>query len=333
LTGCGFSVNIISFGAAPMLIFADSLPFIFQAPPGTAQNKQNLNADNYFYLYIIFRGGQFMLKIITDSTCDLSLEELKALDVTMLSLKVNFGLDSFEDKREITNEEFYEKLKSSKELPTTSLVGVGDFIEVFERFPDDSIVVITIASKLSGTYQSAMTAKQDLGRDDIYIVDSGSVAMALGMLVKFAAQMRDKGVPADKIYEEITKMASKVRIFAALDTLQYLVKGGRLSGMQGAIGSVLSFKPIVSIEDGVVSSVAKARGMKAAVQRVVEMVKSNPEVNFEMPISFAHSGNMAMLDVLVEQMDVPNFGGKYYLGSIVGTHSGPGAVAIAYFLK
>ena len=274
-----------------------------------------------------------MLKIITDSTCDLSLDELKALDVTMLSLKVNFGLDSFADKREITNEEFYEKLKSSKQLPTTSLVGVGDFIEAFELFPNDSIVVITIASKLSGTYQSAMTAKQDLGRDDIFIVDSGSVAMALGMLVKFAAQMRDKGMSAENIYEEITKMASKVRIYAALDTLQYLVKGGRLSGMQGAIGSVLSFKPIVSIEDGVVSSVAKARGMKAAVQLVVEMVKSNPEVNFELPISYAHSGNIAMLHDLVEQMDAPNIGGKYYLGSIVGTHSGPGAVAIAYFLK
>lgn len=274
-----------------------------------------------------------MPKIMTDSTCDLLLDELEALDVTMLSLKVNFGLESLADKREITNEAFYEKLKTSKEMPTTSLVGVGDFIEAFERFPNESIVVITIASKLSGTYQSAVTAKKELGREDIYIIDSGSVAMGLGMLVKYAASLRDKGMPALDIFNEVTLSAGKVRIYAALDTLQFLVKGGRLTGVQGAIGSVLSFKPIVSIEDGIVSNAAKARGMKATVDLLVKMVKSNPDVNFDLPISFAHSGNNTMLDYLVEQIAAPVFGGTYYLGSIVGTHAGPGAVAIAYFLK
>lgn len=271
--------------------------------------------------------------IMTDSTCDLPLEELEALDVTMLSLRVNFGLESYADKREISNEDFYEKLKASKELPTTSLVAVGDFIEAFERHPDDEIVVITIAAKLSGTWQSASTAAEELGRKDIYVIDSLSVSIGLGMLVKLAVSMRDKGASGREIADFLLEKAQKLYIHAALDTLKYLVKGGRLSGFQGAVGSVLSFKPIVNIKDGIVTNIGKERGMKNAVDKVADMFIFNPDADLGLPVSFTHSGNVVMLDYLAEKINPPIDGGKYSLGSIVGTHGGPGLVAVAYFVR
>ncbi|NTU88536.1 MAG: DegV family protein [Actinobacteria bacterium] len=271
--------------------------------------------------------------IICDSTCDLSVEETQALNVIMLSLKVNFGAESYEDKRTITNEEFYEKLEKSEELPTTSLLNVGDFLNVFTKYPNEEIVVLTLSSKLSGTYQSAVMAKAQLERDNIYLVDTATVAIGLGMLVKLAAQKRDEGMAAREIASFIQDISKRVRVYAVLDTLKYLVKGGRLSSVQGAIGSMLTLKPTIALQDGLVNSIAKNRGMDAAIKNVVEIIDTQDKIDRSMPISFCHSGNLPALKKLVAKLGGdPNV--EYgYLGSVVGTHTGPGTIAVSYFAE
>ncbi len=274
-----------------------------------------------------------MTRIITDSTCDLTLAEAEALGLTMLSLHVNFGSESYEDKRTITNEQFYQKLRESETLPTTSLLNVGDFQQAFSEFPDEPIVVLTISRKLSGTCQSAILAREACGREDIYIVDSGTVSIGLGLLVKQAAAMRDSGVPAGEIAERLSALAGRVRVLAVLDTLKYLVKGGRLSGMQGAVGGLLMVKPLVSLEGGKVVTLKKAPGSKAAVRELAALCSEAMPIDREMPLCFGYSCSDGAMQKLRELTGFPEAGDVYVIGSVVGTHAGPGVAAIAYFEK
>ena len=271
--------------------------------------------------------------IITDSTCDLSLEQVNAIGVEMLSLKVNFDQESFEDKRTISSEDFYAKLKQSKNLPTTSLVGVGDFLEIFQKYPDQEIIVMTLSSKLSGTYQSAEMAKEELGRNNIYLIDSGSISVGLAMLVKMAAKMRDEGKAGSDIASQIRQYSKRVKMYAVMDTLLYLVKGGRLSGVQGALGSVFSLKPILTIVDGSLSNIGKARGMDKGLQTMVDYIQKDGNLDPNMPVGFAHSLNIPKMKLVEEMMKPRIIDGEYVLGSVVGTHAGPGAVVVGFFSK
>lgn len=273
-----------------------------------------------------------MTHIITDSTSDLTLSQAEALGVTMVSLKVVFSDGEYEDKRELTNEQFYEKLKSSPVLPTTSLVNTAQFLDLFNAHPDEDLLVITISSALSGTYQSAMLAKEHLQRDNIYIVDSRSVSIGLSLLVEEAVRARDAAIPAKEIQKMLEASAAHLRIMAIVDTLEYLVKGGRLSGFQGKVGSILGIKPIVTVNDGIVKNVAKAKGANAAVKQVAEYVQNSSNIDPARPIRYAHACNETGVALLMQKT---GFGvwPVSVLGSVVGTHTGPGVVAIAYFEK
>ncbi len=273
------------------------------------------------------------MKIITDSTSDLMLSETEALDVEMLSLKVNFGEDEYIDKRTITNEEFYLKLQNCQELPTTSLVSVGEFSAAYERYSQEDILVITLSPNFSGTYQSAVLAKEASGRSNIHIIDSESVSIGLGLLVKIAATKSKCGASAQQVAEELTSLAKKIKVYAILDSLKYLVKGGRLSNAEGALGSMLSFKPIITVQNGQVLNVSKKCGLKAAVNEFVKIVAEKDSIDFNMPISFAHSGNPQLLSMIYEKLGHFPQQEPYYIGSIVGVHTGPGAAGIAYFVK
>lgn len=271
--------------------------------------------------------------IMTDSTCDLTLEQANALNIEMLSLKVNFDQESYDDKRTISSEEFYGKLKQSKNLPTTSLIGVGGFLQAFSKYPKEEIVVITLSSKLSGTYQSAEMAKEELGRKDIYLVDSGTVTVGLALLVKLAVKMKDDGKSGSEIAAQIRQYAKRTKIYGVMDTLLYLVKGGRLSGVQGALGSVFSLKPVLTIVDGSLSSIAKARGIDKGLQTMLDYINKDGNLDPAMPVGFAHSLNIPKLRQLQEMMKPKIIDGEYVLGSVVGTHAGPGAVIVAFFSK
>lgn len=270
--------------------------------------------------------------IITDSTCDLSLKQAEALGVEMLSLRVNFGMEEFLDKRTITNEAFYRKMQESAELPTTTLISVGEFSDAFARHAKEPIVAILLSHKLSGTYQSAMVAKELSGRDDIYLVDSLSVTLGLGMLVRYAAKLRDEGQTAAQIAQKVTEQRGRLRLYAVIDTLKYLVKGGRLSGVQGAVGSVLGVKPIVALVDGEVRNLGKARGMKAGVKEVVRLAGEGAEIDRTMPHCLAHTGSPEAVALLQTELNL-QAAESFLIGSVVGTHAGPGAAAVVYFAK
>ncbi len=273
-----------------------------------------------------------MAVIVTDSTCDIPLQQLASMGVEMLSLKVNFGDESFADKREITNEEFYARLAKSDALPTTTLLSIGEFLDCYAQFPDDDIVVLTISSKLSGTYQSAHAAAELSKRDNIYVIDTLSVTAGIALLIQQAVAMRDAGKGGREIAEEMETLKGRIRIFALIDTLKYLVKGGRLSGVSGAVGSVLGIKPIITILDGAVANLSKSRGIPAAVNELVRLVTVEHPIDHSLPHIYVHSDNEAALDQLIAGLALDNADAeRYMIGGIVGTHAGPGACGICYF--
>jgi len=269
-----------------------------------------------------------MIKIITDSTCDLSIEEMKQQQVEVVPLTVHFGEEQYRDKLDITNEEFYEKLKVSQVLPTTSLVSPEEFFKVFQQYPEDDLVVIMISTKLSGTCQSAFIAKEMTGRENIYIVDSLNASVALGLLVKQAIELKSKVKSAKELYLALEESKKKIVIFAAVDTLEYLVKGGRLGRAAGTIGKVLNIKLLLTLVDGKLEVVAKHRGMQRALKDMIERYKENCSLDLKSMIMYAHTGAQQRAESLRDA--VGKAGDIYCIGSVVGAHSGLGCIAIAY---
>jgi len=270
------------------------------------------------------------MQIIVDSTCDMTLEEAKSLGVTVMVLKVFFGQEGYRDKIDLVGEEFFRKLRASDQMPTTTMVTPEDFREEFHRHPDEDILVITIAQELSGTCQSAWLAKAESGRQDIYVVDSGSATIGHLILTREAVRLRDEGKSAREIYETLEKIKPRLRVYAVLYTLKYLVKGGRLSGAAGALGTILSLKPIIQVRQGAVTSADKARGARGAIRKLALMLAKEP-IDRSLPAAYAHAGNLETLAELSRALGVE--APASWLGSVVGAHSGPDAVAVAYFTK
>ncbi len=270
------------------------------------------------------------MHIVVDSTCDMTLEEARSLGISVMLLKVFFGEEGYRDKVDLNGEQFFEKLKTSPQTPTTTMVTPQDFLEEFARHPNEEILVITISSHLSGTGQSAWVAKAQAARDDVYVVDSGSATIGHLILARQAVRLRDAGKSAGQVRDILEKLKHRLRVYAALDTLKYLVKGGRLSGAAGALGTILSLKPIIRVRDGVVTSVDKARGSRAAIRKVAQLVAREP-IDLNLPMAYAHAGDLTTLTELSDAVgvDAP----AIWLGSVVGAHAGPGAVAVAYFAK
>ncbi len=276
------------------------------------------------------------IKIITDSTSDISILELNSLEIEMVPLKVNFGSDTYIDKITITNEEFYQKLAASSNLPTTTLVNPEQFEEVFRKFSQDTIIAILISSQLSGTYQSAQIAKESCPDQEIYLIDSQNVSLGLALLVKEAVCLKEQGLTAAEIANRLEALKVKIRVYAIIDILKYLVKGGRLSSSKGFIGNVLGLKPIIQIKEGVVWPVGQAKGFKAAVKKLRLIMETENKPDFAKEIAFAHSNNLPAIELLVEAVqNVHDFksSGIYTIGSVVGSHAGPGTVGLAYFEK
>ncbi len=268
------------------------------------------------------------MHIVVDSTCDMTLEEARSLGVSVLVLKVFFGQEGFRDKIDLTGEQFFEKLKASDQMPTTTMVTPEDFLAEFQRHPNEEILVITISQLLSGTCQAAWVAKAESGRQDIYVLDSGSATIGHLILTREAVRLRDEGKSFREICQTLEKIKPRLRIYAVIDTLKYLVKGGRLSGAAGALGTILSLKPIISVRDGTVTSLDKARGSRAAIRRLSQLVAQEP-VDRKLPVAYAHAGDLETLQELSRALGVE--APACWLGSVVGAHAGPGAVAVAYY--
>lgn len=278
------------------------------------------------------------VRIILDSTANFS-SDLKD-KFTIVPLTVNFGEESYADGVEIDNDTFYQKLTTSDVMPTTSQPTPDAFEQVFREVTEagDEAVVITISSRLSGTYQSATIASEGY-EDRIHIVDGYTVAIGTGALGEYALGLAQQGKSAKEIAETIEKVKGDIRVFAVVDTLEYLKKGGRVSATAAFAGGLLNFKPVIEIADGVVKSVTKGRGNKQANSLMNAEVEKTGGVDLEKPFILAYAGaDDALMQAYIAD-NTEMWGGDAaaikiaQLGSVVGTHTGPGAVAIGYFVK
>ena len=278
------------------------------------------------------------VKIIVDSTSDFSDELRQQLD--MVPLTVYFGEEAYLDGVEMDHRGFYEKLASSDVLPTTSQATPYAFQQVFSQAVAQGfeVVAVTISGKLSGTYQSACIAAEEFP-GKVFVVDSGSVSIGSGILVEYAEQLAQQGLPAAEIAEKLTEKRGDIRVIALLDTLEYLQKGGRISKTVAFAGGLLSIKPIICIADGEISLIGKIRGSKQGASALVSEIEKLGGADFSMPIQLGYTGlNDGLMKKYAEDsrqwwgsalQEMPSTG----IGSVVGTHAGPGAVGWAFFRK
>lgn len=272
------------------------------------------------------------VRIVTDSACDLPPALCAELGIEVVPLTIRFGSEELVDRRELTTEQFWERLPKAKTLPETAAPSVGAFEETFRRLADEGasgIVCIDLSSRLSATMQSAEVASKSLdGTIQVEVVDSISVTMGTGMLVRHAAQRALDGADVATIAAEVEDRRDRVRMLATLDTLEYLRKGGRIGGAQALLGSMLSIKPVITIQDGVVETAGKVRTRSRALRFIVDKIK---EVNVE-EIAVLHS-QAPDVDEFVEMLR-PIVGDREILvgtiGPVVGVHSGPGLLGAVW---
>lgn len=274
------------------------------------------------------------VRVITDSTVDLT-QEIKAR-VTAVPLSVRFGDQEYLDGVTITPEKFYEMLATNEELPTTSQPTPVAFEDAFREAVEagDEVVCITIASKLSGTYQSATIAAEEFP-GKVFVVDSRTAAIGAGVLTEYALRLADQGMGAEQILNKLMEARKKIRLYFMVDTLEYLKKGGRLNSAVAVVGGLLNIKPILQVsQSGEIGMLSTARGMKKAFATLTELIQKEGGPDRSMPTLLGFTGVQGenLAKYREESLDTwPEETAQTIIGSAIGVHVGPGAVAVAYF--
>ena len=277
------------------------------------------------------------IRILTDSASDISQETAKKWGITVLPMNVRFGDEEFLDGVTLSSEDFYHKLI---EVPKTSQISPYVYEQEFEKADEcgDELIYFCISSGVSGCYQSAMLAAEDYS-ENIHIVDTRQFCISEYILVQRAVVLRDEGKSCDEILSTIQEEMKKVHVISVFDTLEYLKLGGRLSSAAAFAGNVLMIKPVITIEDGIVKVIGKARGSKNSHNMLTEFVQKSGGIDFDKPICLAYSGfSKEMLDKYVVDSKILYEGNEDKLqyavvGATIGTYAGPGAIALAYFEK
>lgn len=284
------------------------------------------------------KGFVMSVRIITDSASDMSPAEHPALRV--LPLSVTFGTDVYMDGVDIDHQRFYEMLVERDELPKTGQVNPYAFSRAIAeaREAGDEAVIITVGAKLSGTNQSARTALAEAPGGDVFVVDSNNVTLGERVLVEYALRLVDEGCGAAQIAAAVEAARDRVVVIGLLETLEYLVRGGRLSAAAGAVGTLLNVKPVVAAEDGLIVQLGKARGSKNGRNLLNQKVEKAGGVDFSMPLALGYTGlSDAVLKKYIEDSAALWAGHTegelpiHTIGATIGTHVGPGAVAVAFF--
>ena len=275
------------------------------------------------------------VRIVTDSTADI--RPGLAEKIPFASLMIRFGDEEFIDGVNMSRKEFYEHLAVCKDLPTTSQPSPDAFEKIYKEAiaAGDQVVVLTISSKLSGTYQSANIAAMDYP-GQVYVVDTLSTTIGAGILAERAMQLADSGMSAEELVAVIEEEKTKLTLFATLDTLEYLVRGGRLSKVAGFAGGLLNLKPVITLRDGVIEVVGKARGTKQGNLMMAKEIEKSGGIDFSKPILAGYTGlNDELLQkYLADSAEQLAEAGKIdstCISGTIGTHVGPGAYAIVYF--
>ncbi len=279
------------------------------------------------------------VRIIVDSASDITLDRAAELNVDVIPLKTIFGEKEYLDGVTISHKEFYEKLIESDVHPTTSQIPPYEFEERFAEAKEagDTVLCITLSSKLSGTYQSANIAAQDY-EDLVMIVDSENVAIGEHLLVEMAVKLRGEGKSTKEIAEVLNAEKKKIRLIALLDTLEYLKKGGRISGTAAAVGGLLSIKPVIAIENGEIAVLGKARGTKNGQNLLREYSTKQGNIDYTKSCLLAYTGlSDELLRKYIADSEELYAGFEREIpictiGSSIGTHAGPGAIAVAFFI-
>jgi len=272
-----------------------------------------------------------MVKIVTDSLSDITSDIAEGLGITVVPLTVLFGQESFLDRVTITTDEFYYKLTHDATWPTTTQPPPSVFADVYNKLAEetDEILAITLSSKLSGTYESALNAKSLVEKEcRIEVIDSLTVAMGLGLIVIAAAKAAQAGANLDEVADSVRRAMPRSHLVAYFDTLKYLAKGGRIGKAQGLLGAMLSVKPILAVKDGEMSPLTRLRSRTAGMDYLYNFVAGFPHIE-ELAVEHATTPDDA--DRLVERLSSVFPKERIYrstISPVVGTHAGPGAMAV-----
>lgn len=278
------------------------------------------------------------IRIVTDSTCDLPNEVLKEYDIAVAPLTVRFGQQSFKDRVEITTEEFFEKMGKSKEVPSTSQVSVGEFTDIFKALGEDggTVLGLFLSSRLSGTYQSAVIARNVLGLENIHVMDTKLTTLAHGLVVLKAAQMARDGHSLQEIKDMVTYMSDNMYSIIILGTLTYVEKGGRIGAGTALVGNLLNIMPVVTFSEGEVKLLGKIRGRKRTVSWLVNHIENLGIRLKDRVVGINYIGDSKIVGEVKDALK-KGFNAKEFVvgtvGSVIGTYSGPDMALGVYFLK
>ena len=279
-----------------------------------------------------------MLRILTDTASDFDLEEAASLGITVLPMEITIGGQKFKDRYDLTPDRFYEMLIESSDMPHTSQINSYTFEQEYEkiRAAGDSAIVILMSSRLSGTYQNAVIAAREY--NNIHVIDSRNGSIGEQLLVRYAVMLRNRNREMDDIIHRLEVRRNQIRVLALLDTLEYVKKGGRLGTAAAAFGTLLSIKPVLTVENGKIKILGKARGSRNGNNFLNKEIVATG-IESRLPVAVAYSGlDHTKLDHYIEDSR-PIWEGMIdslpvsQLGSTIGTHAGPGTIVVAYFMK
>jgi len=278
-----------------------------------------------------------MSKIVlfTDSTSDIPKKYVEEYDIRVVPLTVHFGDEEYRDGIDLTPEDFYAKLTKSSHTPTTSQVPPQRFIEEYEKelVKGNTILSIHLSSKVSGTYQAAVTAKNTLESENIHVIDSKGMAIGYGLMVVEAAKMINQGIALEEIIAKVNDLSEKQRYFFSVDTLEFLKRGGRLSPMKAMIGTILNMKPILCVKAGAVEPLDKVRGRKKVLARLIELSKEEGVDFSKQTIGIAHACVPDVVEEFATEVKKELSPKEIIIaeiGSVIGTHAGPGTIGIFF---
>lgn len=277
-----------------------------------------------------------MIRIVADSSCCISQEEAKKLNIEILSLPIDIDNETYYDGVTLSTTEFYQKLVQCKNLPMTSQPSPLEFIERFEEAQKngDSVLVITLSSKISGTFESACLCKRESGYSEIEVVDSLTTIDAMAMIVKEAVKMRET-MNVHELAEYLNKFKKRCKVIASIETLEYLSKGGRLSGTAKVLGTMLNIKPIIAVIDGEIKMIDKKIGTKNAQEYVLNLAK-NGNIDTTYPVCIQYAVDKKRAEYTAQRLqEITDVKDIYFseISGVVGSHIGPGACAIIYIEK
>ncbi len=279
------------------------------------------------------------IRIITDSAADYSAQEIEKRQIACIPMTVTFGDTEYLDGRDITKEQFFELLTNGSDFPRTSQPSPASFLEYFEAAKEagDTVIAVLVSSALSGTFQNAVLAKSMAEYEDIFIIDSKIATLGMRILVDRAVRMRDMGCSPQEIVTEVEHLKPRLRLFAGLDTLEYLAKGGRLSKTAATLGNLANLKPIITFtQEGNVTLCGKQMGIRHACKQTAKLVMENePDMNEPIYLLYSHEQkNCAAFHHALQKnglkIDTPKVRG---IGPIIGTHIGTNAFGIVYVAK